>query len=127
MTTRVGINGFGRIGRNFFRAALEQGADIEVVAVNDLTDNKTLAHLLKFDSITGRLDAEVTYDEESISVDGHRIVALEERDPAKLPWGELGVDVVLECQGTHRRWRQEGRHLRPREERRRHLRHRCER
>lgn len=99
MTTRVGINGFGRIGRNFFRAALEQGADIEVVAVNDLTDNKTLAHLLKFDSITGRLDAEVTYDEESISVDGHRIVALEERDPAKLPWGELGVDVVVESTG----------------------------
>ncbi|MDN6793622.1 MAG: type I glyceraldehyde-3-phosphate dehydrogenase [Propionibacterium sp.] len=99
MTTRVGINGFGRIGRNFFRAALEQGADIEVVAVNDLTDNKTLAHLLKFDSIMGRLDAEVTYDEESISVDGHRIVALAERDPAKLPWGELGVDVVVESTG----------------------------
>ncbi|WP_075889586.1 type I glyceraldehyde-3-phosphate dehydrogenase [Actinomyces provencensis] len=99
MTTRVGINGFGRIGRNFFRAALEQGADIEVVAVNDLTDNKTLAHLLKFDSIMGRLDAEVTYDEESISVDGHRIVALEERDPAKLPWGDLGVDVVVESTG----------------------------
>jgi len=99
VTTRVGINGFGRIGRNFFRAALEQGADIEVVAVNDLTDNKTLAHLLKFDSIMGRLDGEVTYDEESISVDGHRIVALEERDPAKLPWGELGVDVVVESTG----------------------------
>jgi len=99
VTTRVGINGFGRIGRNFFRAALEQGADIEVVAVNDLTDNKTLAHLLKFDSIMGRLDAEVTYDEESISVDGHRIVALEERDPAKLPWGDLGVDVVVESTG----------------------------
>ena len=99
MTTRVGINGFGRIGRNFFRAALEQGADIEVVAVNDLTDNKTLAHLLKFDSILGRLDAEVSYDEESITVDGKKIVALEERDPANLPWGDLGVDVVVESTG----------------------------
>ncbi|WP_196716544.1 type I glyceraldehyde-3-phosphate dehydrogenase [Actinomyces trachealis] len=99
MTTRVGINGFGRIGRNFFRAAREQGADIEIVAVNDLTDNKTLAHLLKFDSITGRLDAEVSYDDESITVDGHRIVALAERDPANLPWGKLGVDVVVESTG----------------------------
>ncbi|QQM66575.1 type I glyceraldehyde-3-phosphate dehydrogenase [Actinomyces weissii] len=99
MTTRVGINGFGRIGRNFFRAALEQGADIEVVAVNDLTDNKTLAHLLKFDSIMGRLGAEVSYDDESITVDGHRIVALAERDPANLPWGKLGVDVVIESTG----------------------------
>ncbi|SPT52362.1 Glyceraldehyde-3-phosphate dehydrogenase [Actinomyces bovis] len=99
MTTRVGINGFGRIGRNFFRAALEQGADIEIVAVNDLTDNKTLAHLLKFDSIMGRLGAEVSYDDESITVDGHRIVALAERDPANLPWGELGVDVVIESTG----------------------------
>ncbi|WP_067782424.1 type I glyceraldehyde-3-phosphate dehydrogenase [Actinomyces vulturis] len=99
MTTRVGINGFGRIGRNFFRAALEQGADIEIVAVNDLTDNQTLAHLLKFDSIMGRLDAEVTYDDESITVDGHRIVALAEREPANLPWGDLGVDVVVESTG----------------------------
>ena len=99
MTIRVGINGFGRIGRNFFRAALEQGADIEVVAVNDLTDNKTLAHLLKFDSILGRLNAEVTYDDESITVDGKRIVALEERDPANLPWGDLGADIVIESTG----------------------------
>lgn len=99
MTTRVGINGFGRIGRNFFRAARQQGADFEIVAVNDLTDNKTLAHLLKFDSITGRLDAEVSYDDESITVDGHRIVALAERDPANLPWGELGVDIVVESTG----------------------------
>ncbi len=99
MTTRVGINGFGRIGRNFFRAALAQGADIEVVAVNDLTDTKTLAHLLKFDSIMGRLNAEVTYDEDSISVDGHAIKVLAQRDPADLPWGELGVDVVVESTG----------------------------
>ncbi|AOZ72595.1 type I glyceraldehyde-3-phosphate dehydrogenase [Boudabousia tangfeifanii] len=99
MTIRVGINGFGRIGRNFFRAILEQGADIEVVAVNDLTDNKTLAHLLKYDSILGRLKAEVTYDDESITVDGHRIAALAEREPANLPWGELGADIVIESTG----------------------------
>ncbi|RRC96205.1 type I glyceraldehyde-3-phosphate dehydrogenase [Schaalia canis] len=99
MTTRVGINGFGRIGRNFFRAALQQGADIEIVAINDLTDNKTLAHLLKYDSILGRLDAEVSYDDESITVNGHRIVALAERDPANLPWGELGADIVIESTG----------------------------
>ena len=73
VTTRVGINGFGRIGRNFFRAALEQGADIEVVAVNDLTDNKTLAHLLKYDSILGRFDGEVSYDEDGITVNGKLI------------------------------------------------------
>ena len=76
MTTRVGINGFGRIGRNFFRAALEQGADIEVVAVNDLTDNKTLAHLLKYDSILGRFDGEVSYDEDGITVNGKHIKVL---------------------------------------------------
>lgn len=99
MTIRVGINGFGRIGRNYFRALRAQGADVEVVAVNDLTDNKTLAHLLKYDSILGRLDGEVSYDEESITVDGHRIVALAERDPANLPWGELGVDIVIESTG----------------------------
>lgn len=99
MTTRVGINGFGRIGRNFYRAALAQGADLEIVAVNDLTDTKTLAHLLKFDSIMGRLDAEVTYDDDSITVDGHNIKVLAQRDPADLPWGELGVDVVVESTG----------------------------
>ena len=99
MTIRVGINGFGRIGRNYFRAIRSQGADIEVVAVNDLTDNATLAHLLKFDSILGRLDAEVTYDEESITVDGHRIAALAERDPANIKWGELGADIVIESTG----------------------------
>jgi glyceraldehyde 3-phosphate dehydrogenase len=99
MTVKVGINGFGRIGRNFFRAALESGADIEVVAVNDLTDNKTLAHLLKYDSLLGRLGEEVTSDEKNIYVGGKKIVALEERDPANLPWGELGVDVVVESTG----------------------------
>ncbi|MDO4887090.1 MAG: type I glyceraldehyde-3-phosphate dehydrogenase [Actinomycetaceae bacterium] len=99
MTIKVGINGFGRIGRNFTRAALEQGADIEIVAVNDLTDNKTLAHLLKYDSILGKLNEDVTYTDTDITVGGKTIQALEERDPAKLPWGELGVDVVIESTG----------------------------
>ena len=99
MTTRVGINGFGRIGRNFFRAALEQGADIEIVAVNDLTDNKTLAHLLKYDSITGRFQGEVSYDDEGIVVNGKHIKVLAQRNPADLPWGDLGVEVVVESTG----------------------------
>ncbi|MBC7291794.1 MAG: type I glyceraldehyde-3-phosphate dehydrogenase [Actinotalea sp.] len=99
MTIRVGINGFGRIGRNFFRAVLESGADIEVVGVNDLTDNKTLATLLKYDSILGRLAQDVTYDEGSITVGGKTIKAMAERDPSALPWGELGVDIVIESTG----------------------------
>jgi glyceraldehyde 3-phosphate dehydrogenase len=99
MTVRVGINGFGRIGRNFFRAVQASGADVEVVAVNDLTDNKSLANLLKYDSILGRFPAEVGYDEENIIVAGKAIRALEERDPANLPWKDLGVDVVVESTG----------------------------
>jgi glyceraldehyde 3-phosphate dehydrogenase len=99
VTIKVGINGFGRIGRNFTRAALAQGADIEIVGVNDLTDNKTLAHLLKYDSILGRLDQEVSYDEDSITVGDQTFKALEERDPSKLPWGELGADIVVESTG----------------------------
>lgn len=99
MTVRVGINGFGRIGRNFFRAALEQGADIEIVGVNDLTDNHTLSHLLKYDSVTGRLGKEVTYDDDSITVDGKKFAAMAERDPANLPWGDLGADIVIESTG----------------------------
>jgi glyceraldehyde 3-phosphate dehydrogenase len=97
MTVRVGINGFGRIGRNFLRAA--KGKDVEVVAVNDLTDNKTLAHLLKYDSTFGRLDEDVSYDDESITVGGRQIHASAQRDPAQLPWGDLGVDVVIESTG----------------------------
>jgi glyceraldehyde 3-phosphate dehydrogenase len=97
MTVRVGINGFGRIGRNFFRAA--RGRDLEIVAVNDLTDNKTLAHLLKYDSTFGRLDAEVTYDDEAITVGGQRVLASAQKDPAQLPWGDLNVDVVIESTG----------------------------
>ncbi|MCW2637968.1 MAG: gap [Dactylosporangium sp.] len=99
MTIRVGINGFGRIGRNFFRAVLDQRADVEIVGVNDLTDNKTLAHLLKYDSLLGKLDADITYDDESISVNGKRINTQAERDPAALGWGRLGVDVVIESTG----------------------------
>ena len=99
MTTRVGINGFGRIGRNFFRAALKQGADLEVVAVNDLTDTKTLAHLLKYDSILGRFDGEVSFTEGSLVVNGKEIKVLAQRNPADLPWGELGVEVVVESTG----------------------------
>jgi glyceraldehyde 3-phosphate dehydrogenase len=99
VTVRVGINGFGRIGRNFFRAALASGADIEVVGANDLTDNKTLAHLLKYDSILGRLKDDVSYDEQNIIVGGRKIRALEERDPGALPWKELGADVVIESTG----------------------------
>ncbi|WP_022909781.1 type I glyceraldehyde-3-phosphate dehydrogenase [Aestuariimicrobium kwangyangense] len=99
MTVKVGINGFGRIGRNFYRALLAQGADLEVVAVNDLTDNKTLAHLLKYDSILGRFEGDVTYDEDSITANGKTIKVFEERDPANLPWGDLGVDIVVESTG----------------------------
>lgn len=99
MTVKIGINGFGRIGRNYFRAALAKGSDIEIVAVNDLTDNKTLAHLLKYDSINGRLDATVDYNDGEILVDGKAIKVFEERDPANLPWGELGVDIVIESTG----------------------------
>jgi len=105
MTIRVGINGFGRIGRIFFRAAREAASrskhdiDVEVVAVNDLTDNHTLAHLLKYDSTFGKLNAEVSYDDTSITVDGQQIKASAERDPAQLAWGDLGVDVVVESTG----------------------------
>jgi len=99
MTVKIGINGFGRIGRNFYRALLEQGADLEVVAVNDLTDNATLAHLLKYDSVMGRFPGTVTSDETSITVNGHKIIVFEEKDPANLPWGKLGVDIVVESTG----------------------------
>ncbi|MET9389314.1 type I glyceraldehyde-3-phosphate dehydrogenase [Streptomyces sp. NPDC006624] len=99
MTIRVGINGFGRIGRNYFRALLEQGADIEIVAVNDLGDTATTAHLLKYDTILGRLKQEVTHTADTITVDGKTIKVLAERNPADIPWGELGVDIVIESTG----------------------------
>ena len=98
MATKIGINGFGRIGRNVFRASLAK-EDIEIVAINDLTDAKTLAHLLKYDSVHGILDAEVKAGEGCIYVNGKEIKVLAEMDPAKLPWGELGVDIVVESTG----------------------------
>jgi glyceraldehyde 3-phosphate dehydrogenase (phosphorylating) len=99
MAVKVGINGFGRIGRNVFRAAHAAGADLEFVAVNDLTDPETLAHLLKYDSSVGRFPGEVSVDGDTISVDGAPLKVLSERDPAALPWGNLGVDVVIESTG----------------------------
>ncbi|HEY7483466.1 MAG TPA: type I glyceraldehyde-3-phosphate dehydrogenase [Streptosporangiaceae bacterium] len=99
MTIRVGVNGFGRIGRNFWRAVNASGADIDIVAVNDLTDNATLGHLLKYDSIVGRLAEDVKATADEIVVGGNTIKVFEERDPAKLPWGDLGVDIVVESTG----------------------------
>ncbi|MBA2739370.1 MAG: type I glyceraldehyde-3-phosphate dehydrogenase [Nocardioidaceae bacterium] len=99
MTIRVGINGFGRIGRNFFRAVEAAGADIEIVAANDLTDNATTAHLLKYDSILGRLAGDVEADDDGITVNGKNVRIFAERDPSALPWGDLGVDIVVESTG----------------------------
>ncbi|MFC5956044.1 type I glyceraldehyde-3-phosphate dehydrogenase [Streptomyces pratens] len=99
MTIRVGINGFGRIGRNYFRALLEQGADIEIVAVNDLGDTATTAHLLKYDTILGRLKQEVSHTADTITVGDKTVKVLSERNPADIPWGELGVDIVIESTG----------------------------
>jgi glyceraldehyde 3-phosphate dehydrogenase len=99
MTVRVGINGFGRIGRNFFRAAQQRGADIDFVAVNDLGSLDTMAHLLKYDSVLGQLPGTVRATKSGITVDGDELQVLSERDPAKLPWGDLGVDVVIESTG----------------------------
>lgn len=99
MTVRVAINGFGRIGRTFFRAAQTEGVGFEIVAINDLTDVETLAHLLKYDSIMGRFGAEVEVKEGALVVDGKEIKILAERDPQNLPWKDLGVDVVLESTG----------------------------
>jgi glyceraldehyde 3-phosphate dehydrogenase len=99
MAVKVGINGFGRIGRNLFRAAYAAGADLDFVAVNDITDTGTLAHLLKYDSILGRFPAEVVAGEGSLTIDGKELKVLSERDPAALPWGDLGVDVVIESTG----------------------------
>ncbi|MFR0354588.1 type I glyceraldehyde-3-phosphate dehydrogenase [Streptomyces sediminimaris] len=116
MTVRVGINGFGRIGRNYLRCVLERaengtGTPVEVVAVNDITSPATLAHLLEFDSTYGRLHRSVEHDEDSLTVDGHRIAVTAERDPAALAWGEHGVDVVIESTGRFRTREQAGAHL----------------
>ena len=99
MAIRVGINGFGRIGRNYLRAALAKGTELEIVAVNDLSDPKSLAHLLKYDSVTGRLPQDVSVDGQNIIVGGQIIKVLAERNPADLGWGDLGVDIVIESTG----------------------------
>ncbi len=111
MPLRVGINGFGRIGRNVFRAAQEQGADIEWVAVNDLTDAKTLAHLLKYDSILGPYPGTVEQTDGGLRVDGKELKVLAERDPGALPWGDLGVDVVIESTGFFTKREDAAKHL----------------
>src|SRR3990170_4085307 len=99
MTIRIGVNGFGRIGRNFFRAAKQRGADIDFVAVNDITDATTLAHLLKYDSVLGNLDRSIVAKEGGITVDGDEFKVLSVKDPGQLPWKDLGVDVVFESTG----------------------------
>jgi glyceraldehyde 3-phosphate dehydrogenase len=99
MATTIGINGFGRIGRNLYRALKSKGSNLEVVAVNDLTDSATLAHLLKYDSVLGRLTEEIKATEDGFTVDGDEVKVLSERDPGALPWGELGVDLVIESTG----------------------------
>jgi glyceraldehyde 3-phosphate dehydrogenase len=111
MALRVGINGFGRIGRNFFRAARARNADLEIVAVNDIGDAKTMAHLLKHDSVLGLLDADVEAAEGAISVDGNEFKLLTERDPAALPWGDLGVQVVIESTGLFTKREDAQKHL----------------
>lgn len=110
MTVKIGINGFGRIGRNVYRAALNN-PEVEVVAVNDLTDANMLAHLLKYDTVHGTLDAEVSVDGDDIVVDGHKIKVLAEKDPAQLPWGDLGVQVVIESTGRFTKREDAAKHL----------------
>jgi len=111
VTVRVGINGFGRIGRNFFRAVQESGADVEVVAVNDLAANDVLAHFLRYDSILGRFPGEVEADETTLTVNGTKIHATAERDPAALPWGDVGADVVIESTGLFTKAADASKHL----------------
>ncbi|MDP4803413.1 MAG: type I glyceraldehyde-3-phosphate dehydrogenase [Candidatus Nanopelagicales bacterium] len=111
MATKVGINGFGRIGRNFFRALLVSGADVEIVGINDLTDTKTLAHLLKYDSILGRIGIPVEAAEGAIIVNGKSIPVFAERDPANLPWGKVGADIVVESTGFFTDAKDAGKHI----------------
>jgi glyceraldehyde 3-phosphate dehydrogenase len=111
MSVRVGINGFGRIGRNVFRAAQESSADIEIVAVNDITDSATLAHLLKYDSVYGPYPGTVDHTDDAIVVDGKEIKVTAERDPAALPWGDLGADVVIESTGLFTKREDAQKHL----------------
>ncbi len=135
MAVKVGINGFGRIGRNVVRAGLHRN-DVEFVAVNDLTDTKTLAHLLKYDSVLGPLDATIAHDADSITVNGKKIKVFAEKDPAKLDWSSVGAQIVVEstgrftdakdCRQAHPRLGEESDHLRSRLERRCHYRARRE-
>ena len=112
MAVKVGINGFGRIGRNVFRAAHAAGADLEFVAVNDLVDTETMAHLLKYDSILGRFPGTVEVERRArSSIDGKELKVLSERDPAALPWGDLGVDVVIESTGFFTKGEDAAKHL----------------
>jgi glyceraldehyde 3-phosphate dehydrogenase len=111
MAIRVGINGFGRIGRNFLRSAKKQNADIEIVGINDITSNATLAHLLKYDSVHGRFDGTVEVGDKGIVVDGNQIAITEERDPANLPWKDLGADVVIESTGRFTKREDAAKHL----------------
>jgi glyceraldehyde 3-phosphate dehydrogenase len=111
MATRIGINGFGRIGRNFFRALIAAGSDLEVAAVNDLGDAETMAHLLKYDSVLGRFDKEVKVTDSGFSVQGQDLKLLSERDPGSLPWNELGVDVVIESTGFFTKRADAAKHL----------------
>ena len=111
MSVRVGINGFGRIGRNVFRAAHERNADIEWVGVNDLTDAKTLGHLLKYDSVLGPYPGTVEVQDDTLVVDGKEVKVLAERDPAALPWGDLGADVVIESTGLFTKRDDAAKHL----------------
>ena len=111
MSVKVGINGFGRIGRNFYRAVVASGADVEIVGINDLTDTKTLAHLLKYDSILGRLGKDVTFGDGEIVIDGKAIPVFAERDPAALPWAKVGADIVIESTGFFTEAESAGKHL----------------
>ncbi|MDA2935229.1 type I glyceraldehyde-3-phosphate dehydrogenase [Acidobacteria bacterium AH-259-D05] len=112
MPTKVGINGFGRIGRNIFRAATEADSDLEFVAVNDITDPETLAHLLKYDSIYGRLQSDVAHSENSITVNGKEVKVFAQRDPAQIPWGEMGAEIVIESTGLFSSREDAAKHLR---------------
>ena len=111
MPTRIGINGFGRIGRGFLRAAVERDSDLEIVAINDIADPQTLAHLLKFDSVYGRFPEHVAAGDQMIEAGRHKITATAHRDPLELPWEELGVDVVIEATGRFRTREQATQHL----------------
>ncbi len=111
MSIKIAINGFGRIGRPTFRRILKNHPDLEVKAINDLTDNKTLAHLLKYDSVYGKYDQEVKFDQQSLTVKGKKFRVFAEKEPEKLPWKKLGVDVVLECTGVFRKFEDAKRHI----------------